>query len=87
MYLQKLRLIALFTLVVSLSGSAVPNLPVAFTASRVLAQTVDEREVQADRLLQQGLKQLNTGEYEAAIQSSQRALVIYREIKARQREG
>jgi len=87
MYPQKLRLITLFTLVATLSGAAVPNLPVAFTASRVLAQTVDEREAQADRLLDQGIEQLNTSQYETAIQSLQQALVIYREIKDRQGEG
>ncbi|MEM7712626.1 MAG: CHAT domain-containing tetratricopeptide repeat protein [Cyanobacteria bacterium P01_A01_bin.68] len=86
MYLQKLRFITLLSLVATLSGAAVPNLAVELKASQVLAQTVDEREVQAVRLLKQGSEQLKTGEYETAIQSSQQALVIYREIKNRQGE-
>ncbi|MEM6753391.1 MAG: CHAT domain-containing protein [Cyanobacteria bacterium P01_C01_bin.38] len=87
MYLQKLRLITLLTLVATLSGAAVPKLPVTFTASRVLAQTVDGRKAEADRLLQQGIEQLNTSQYEAALQSWQQALIIYREIKDRHNEG
>ncbi len=87
MYPQKLRLITLLTLVATLSGAAVPNLPVAFTASRVLAQTVDEREAQADKLLNQGYEQFNISQYETALQSWQQALIIYREIKNRQGEG
>ena len=87
MYSQKLRLITLITLVATLSGAAVLKLPIAFTASRVLAQTVDGRKAQADRLLQQGIEQLNISQYESALQSWQQALVIYREIKDRRGEG
>ena len=86
MYSQKLRLITLITLVATLSG-AVPNLPVEFTASRVLAQTVDGRKAEADRLLQQGIEQFNISQYETALQSWQQALIIYREIKDRQGES
>lgn len=60
MYLQKLRLITLFTLVAILFGAAVIELPVASTESRVSAQTVDEREVKADRLFQQSSELLKT---------------------------
>ena len=87
MYRQKLRLITLLTLVAALSGVAVVNLPVAFTSSRVLAQTVDLRKAEADRLFQQGREQFKTNQYKAALQSWQQALVIYREIKNRQGEG
>ena len=87
MYLQKLRFITLLTLVATLSGAAVPNLPVVFTASRVLAQTVDERKAEADRLLQQGIEQFNISQFETALQLWQQALVIYREIKDRKGEG
>ncbi|MBF2017123.1 MAG: tetratricopeptide repeat protein [Rivularia sp. T60_A2020_040] len=86
MYPQKLRLITLLTLVATLSGAAVPNLPVAFTASRVLAQTVDGRKAEAYRLLQQGIHQLQTSQNEAGLQSLRQALIIYQEIKDRQGE-
>jgi CHAT domain-containing protein/tetratricopeptide (TPR) repeat protein len=55
--------------------------------SQVLAQTPDARKAEADRLLQQGIQQAQTGQFEAALQSWQQALTIYREIKDRQREG
>ena len=87
MYLQKLRFISLITLVAALSGVAVLNLPLAFTVSRVLAQTVDGRKIEADRLLQQGIDQFNISQFETALQSWQQALVIYREIKDRKGEG
>lgn len=60
MYLQKLRFISLFTLVAILSGAAVLELAVASKESRVSAQTVDEREVKADRLFQQSSELLKT---------------------------
>ncbi|MEO8890033.1 MAG: hypothetical protein ABI417_00625 [Coleofasciculaceae cyanobacterium] len=34
--------------------------------SQVLAQTLDARKVEADRLLQQGIQQLQTSQFEAA---------------------
>ncbi|BAY95283.1 MULTISPECIES: CHAT domain-containing tetratricopeptide repeat protein [unclassified Tolypothrix] len=68
------------------STSSVFNLPIA-TASRVLAQTADARKAEADRLLQQGIKQFQTSQFTAALQSWQQALSIYREIKNRQSEG
>lgn len=60
MYLQKLRFISLFTVVAIISGAAVLELPVVSTESRVSAQTVNEREVQADRLFQQSSELLKT---------------------------
>ena len=87
MYPQTLRLITLLTLLATLSSVAVVNLPGVFTASRVLAQTVDGRKAEADRLLQQGIEQFNSSQYETALQLWQQALVIYREIKDRQGEG
>ena len=55
--------------------------------SQVLAQTPDARKAEADRLLQQGIQQFRTSQFEAALQSWQQALTIYREIKARNGEG
>ena len=86
MYLQKLRLIGLLTLVASFSDAAIPKLSVAFTASRVLAQTVDVRKAEAYRLLQKGVEQLKTSQNETGLQSLRQALIIYREIKDRQGE-
>jgi CHAT domain-containing protein/tetratricopeptide (TPR) repeat protein len=49
----------------------------------VVAQTVDARKVEADRLLQQGRQQYQVSQFEAAYQSWQQALKLYREIKDR----
>ncbi len=68
------------------STSSVPNLPIA-TASRVLVQTADAPKAEADRLFQQGSEQFQTSQFTAALQSWQKALKIYREIKNRQSEG
>jgi CHAT domain-containing protein/Flp pilus assembly protein TadD len=54
---------------------------------QVLAQTPDARKAEADRLIQQGNQQLETSQFEAALQSFRQALTIYREIKNRQGEG
>ncbi len=47
------------------------------------AQTPDARKAEADRLLQQGRDQANASQFVAALQSWQKALTIYREIKDR----
>lgn len=68
-------------------------IPVTFLAvtpvatRQVLAQTQDARKAQADRLLQQGLKQYQTSQFTSAIQPWQQALKLYREIKDRRGEG
>ena len=59
----------------------------ASTAIGVQAQTMDARKVEADRFLQQGIQQYNINQSEAAIQSLQQSLKLYREIKDRQGEG
>ncbi|HEY9606423.1 MAG TPA: CHAT domain-containing tetratricopeptide repeat protein [Allocoleopsis sp.] len=76
-------LIALLTSLTPLSF----KFPVPITASQVLAQTSDDRKAEADRLLQQGIEQFQTSQFEATLQSFQQALTIYREIKNRQGEG
>ena len=50
-------------------------------------QTVDNRIGEADRLRQQGKEQFQRGQVEAALQSWQQALKLYRETKNRQGEG
>jgi CHAT domain-containing protein len=52
-----------------------------------IAQTTDAREAEADRLLQQGTQQYQTGQLRAALNSWQQALPIYRALKNRQGEG
>ncbi|BAY26273.1 TPR repeat-containing protein [Calothrix sp. NIES-2100] len=83
---QKLSHIAFITLLATLLTSFSSNLPI-FTASQVLAQTANDRKAEADRLLNQGIEQAQTSQFEAAIQSWEKALIIYREIKDRKSEG
>lgn len=53
----------------------------------VVAQTMDVRRAEADRFLQQGIQQYETGQVPAALNSLQQALQIYRAIKNRDGEG
>src|SRR5919199_254139 len=52
-----------------------------------IAQTTDARQVEADRLMQQGNQQYRTGQLPAAMNSWQQALQIYRALKNRPGEG
>ncbi len=58
-----------------------------FNSSPALAQTTQDRKAEAIRLLQQGIQQQQTSQFEAAIESYQQALGIYRAIKDRQGQG
>ncbi|NJO28954.1 MAG: tetratricopeptide repeat protein [Richelia sp. SL_2_1] len=69
------------------STSFVPNLPILSNTSKVLAQSKAEKKVEADRILNQGIQQAQTGNLQAAIKSWEQALEIYREIKDRLGEG
>ena len=51
------------------------------------AQAIDARQVEADRLFQQGIQQYQSRQLRAALNSWQQALQIYRTIKNRQREA
>ncbi len=53
----------------------------------VQAQTSQSRQTEGDRLFNQGNQQFQLSQFEAAFQSWQQALAIYREIKDRSREG
>ncbi|WP_341531371.1 CHAT domain-containing tetratricopeptide repeat protein (plasmid) [Nostoc sp. UHCC 0302] len=83
---RKLSLTVLITLILTVS-QPIANLPPLFEASQVLAQTPADRKAEADRLLQQGNEQLQISQVQAALQSWQQALIIYREIKDRKGEG
>ncbi|MEG4337450.1 CHAT domain-containing protein [Microcoleus sp. D3_18_C2] len=52
-----------------------------------IAQTTDARQLEADRLIQQGLQQFQTSQSPAALNSWQQALQIYRALKNRAGEG
>jgi CHAT domain-containing protein/tetratricopeptide (TPR) repeat protein len=71
---------------------AIASIPIAFSLSaspgelRILAQTPQARKAEADRLFNQGIKQLQTSQFTAALQSWQQALSIYRSIQDRQSE-
>ena len=52
-----------------------------------VAQTIDARQAEADRLLQQGIQQYQTSQFQAALNSWQQTLQIYRALKNRGGEG
>jgi CHAT domain-containing protein/uncharacterized protein HemY len=66
--------------------ATIPLLTTPDTLLPAIAQTTDAREVEADRLMQQGLQQYQTGQLRAALNSLQQALQIYRALKNRPRE-
>ncbi|MGI0485839.1 CHAT domain-containing protein [Pantanalinema rosaneae CENA516] len=78
-----LKLVGLATLLFCATAIA-PSSPFAFPA---LSQTTPDRKAEADRLLQQGIQQIESREPEAALQRLEQALKIYRDIKDRQGEG
>jgi CHAT domain-containing protein/Flp pilus assembly protein TadD len=87
---QRIGLITLLTVLATLAIDNVQFIRNPISKSQnlqVLAQTPDARKAEADRLLQQGNQQYQTDQFEAAKQSFQQALTIYREIKDRQGEG
>ncbi len=81
-----LLILAITTLSPTIAGSAA-FLPVLLTASQVLAQSVSEQQAEADRLFEQGIEQYQVSQFEAALQSWEQALIIYRQIKDRKGEG
>ncbi|BBD63376.1 TPR repeat-containing protein (plasmid) [Nostoc sp. HK-01] len=83
---RKISLTALITLILTIL-QPIANLPPLFQASQVLAQTPVDRKAEAYQLLQQGNEQLNNGNFEAALQPLQQALLIYRELKEPTGEG
>ena len=90
MHFRKMTLIALLTLVTTVTISDFPfiqNSTSQIQNFRVLAQTPDAQKAEADRLLEQGLEQYRTSQFDAAIQSWQQALTLFREIKNRKAEG
>ena len=87
MHLQKIGLTFLFVLTATVSIPITPSFPVPFLTKRVLAQTTDARKAEAERLAKLGTQQINTNQFQAALESFQQALPIYREIKDRPGEA
>ncbi|MBD2069516.1 tetratricopeptide repeat protein [Leptolyngbya sp. FACHB-671] len=54
--------------------------PILVVPPQVLAQTTEDRRAEADALLQRGHEQYQTSQFQAALQSLQRALGIYQDI-------
>ena len=86
MKLRKFGAITLITLFVNGLLPSLLKLPMPLESS-VFAQTVDEREREADRLSQQGNKQFRISQFREALQLWQQALVIYSEIGDRKGEA
>ncbi|HYX16657.1 MAG TPA: tetratricopeptide repeat protein [Nostoc sp.] len=62
-------------------------IPSYILSTSAQAQTSQDPKAEADKLLQQGIQQLNTSQFGAALQSWQQALKLYQQIQDRQSEG
>jgi CHAT domain-containing protein len=90
MKLQKIGLSGLISILAALTIGEfrfISNSQFKIINSQALAQTQVERKAEADRLFQQGIQQAQISQFQPALQSSEQALIIYREIKDRQGEG
>src|SRR6476661_2503744 len=90
MKLQKIGLSGLISILAALTVGEfrfIPNSQFKIINSQALAQTQAQRKAEADRLFNQGLQQYQISQFQAALQSWQQALIIYRELKDRQSEG
>lgn len=83
---SNLKTIGLATLLFC-STAIAPRSTLCFPVFPVLAQTTQDRQAEADRLLQQGIQQIESREPEAALQALEQSLQIYRAIKDRPGEG
>ncbi|MEW5860481.1 MAG: tetratricopeptide repeat protein [Cyanobacteriota bacterium] len=80
--------LGIFALITFLATISAPfNLSASFSTPQVLAQTSESRKTEAERLLEQGIQQIDNRQFDKAFQSLQQALTIYRELKDRQGEG
>lgn len=87
-YLTKLQgLIYLFLTFLAITGTVtIPAFRVSLTSS-ALAQTQSDRKAEADRLLEQGVYKYQVGQYLAAVDFYQKALVIYQKLGDLLRQG
>ncbi|BDA71623.1 TPR repeat-containing protein [Calothrix sp. PCC 7716] len=79
--------ILLTLVIVTISAPLLLSLDASLGEIKVLAQEVDARKAQADSLEKLANQQYQTSQFEAALQSWQQALSIYREIKDPLGEG
>jgi len=85
MSLSALSLVALPLLVAFAPLSQVVIAQESGSSLSLVAQA--DRQAEADRLLNLGTQQYNLSQFEAALQSYEQALTLYRAIKNRQSEG
>lgn len=88
---MRLRLQLIHLTTATLLLPILPTLPLFLFSPSFLppatAQTPQDRKAEADRLLKQGIYQIESREPEAALQTLEQALQIYQTIKDRQGEG
>ncbi|MCJ8282379.1 MAG: tetratricopeptide repeat protein, partial [Rivularia sp. ALOHA_DT_140] len=77
---KKYFILAVITLSLIICGSYGVNFKFALFNSSAVAQSVNDREAEADSLLQQGIKQAEGSQFQQALQSWEQSLAIYREI-------
>ncbi|HEY9666145.1 MAG TPA: tetratricopeptide repeat protein, partial [Coleofasciculaceae cyanobacterium] len=87
MHLQKISVAKakiippLFLSLLSVTATLIlPQVPVSSSASQVLAQTPDAQNYHANLLLNLGIRQHKTGQFAAAIESLQKAVLIYQNL-------
>ena len=83
----KIGISALITLLATTTTAIAPHFPLFVAAPPALAQTSANRKAEADRLLKQGNQQYKISQFQAALQSYQQALAIYKEIGDRKGEA
>ena len=66
--------------------SFAPLVPILSPTQVVQAQTIQERQAEAERLIKQGIRQRRAREFTSALESYQQALKIYQDIKEPQGE-
>ncbi|MBW4683405.1 MAG: tetratricopeptide repeat protein [Microcoleus vaginatus WJT46-NPBG5] len=87
MRLKRLVSVASTTVLFFASQTCRLTLPVSVAMSPVVAQTINERKAEADRLFVQGMQQLQNKQWQAGEKLLLPALTIYREIGDRAGEG
>ena len=82
------KIITFIALLFSLQTPLALNFSASLFTIAVQAETLADRQAEADRLQQQGFEQLQKNrQFQTALESWQKALTIYQEIKDRRGEG
>jgi len=77
---EKYILLAFLTVSMTISESCGVNFQLELLDATAVAQTNNQREDEADKLVEQGIKQFNASQFNQALQSWTQSLVIYRQI-------